>query len=429
MPLNPNQLANVRLQDAEMKLIRNGQMEVPALSHQEDHGRVVISGLNKVYDGKGVVNDLNLTIYQNEILVLLGHNGAGKTTTLNMLTGLVQATQGTAVAHNICPETREVDLFKDYQNIADFIGLCPQNDVLFTMMTVRENLLFYCKLKNVENMDTVIDETLEKFNLTAKQTAFAGKISGGQKRKLQLAIALLGNSRIVLLDEPTSGMDPTARRETWEIIKQAKQGKIIILTTHYMDEAEFLADRVAVISRGVLKNCGTTSFLKRAYGQSFYLEVEPLNDGSRENQELLQLLTGFNDRYNENHQGDGRIEEEVKRSESHESVGPMHNAYKPIEYHVDEANHVVYKLGHYLVANFGEIFREIDANPENFGIKSYTIKNMTLEQVFLAIGEQEVKDDAELAKKEHKEQYLLIDQMPELVKPSSLKLMKAMAIG
>ena len=187
-------------------------------------------------------------------------------------------------------------------------------------------------------MDTVIDETLEKFNLTAKQTAFAGKISGGQKRKLQLAIALLGNSRIVLLDEPTSGMDPTARRETWEIIKQAKQGKIIILTTHYMDEAEFLADRVAVISRGVLKNCGTTSFLKRAYGQSFYLEVEPLNDGSRENQELLQLLSGFNDRYNEDHQGDGRIEEEVKRSESHESVGPMHNAYKPIEYHVDEAN-------------------------------------------------------------------------------------------
>ena len=86
-------------------------------------------------------------------------------------------------------------------------------------MTVRENLMFYGKLKNVENMDAVIDETLEKFNLTAKQTAFADKISGGQKRKLQLAIALLGNSKIVLLDEPTSGMDPTARRETWEIIK------------------------------------------------------------------------------------------------------------------------------------------------------------------------------------------------------------------
>ena len=89
-------------------------------------------------------------------------------------------------------------------------------------------------------------------------------------------------------------MDPTARRETWEIIKQAKEDKIIILTTHYMDEAEFLADRVAVVSRGVLKICGTTSFLKRAYGQCFYLEVEPVDEQARENASLLQLLNDFN---------------------------------------------------------------------------------------------------------------------------------------
>ena len=114
-------------------------------------------------------------------------------------------------------------------------------------------------------MNDVIDETLEKFNLTVKQTAFAGQISGGQKRKLQLAISLLGNSKVVLLDEPTSGMDPTARRETWEIIKQAKQGKIIILTTHYMDEAEYLADRVAIMSAGRLECCGSSFFLKKKY--------------------------------------------------------------------------------------------------------------------------------------------------------------------
>jgi len=96
-----------------------------------------------------------------------------------------------------------------------------------------------------------------------------------------LAIALLGNSKIVLLDEPTSGMDPTARRETWEIIKQAKKDKIIILTTHYMDEAEYLADRVAVISRGQLKICGTTSFLKSSFGHFFYLEVDPMCEDLR----------------------------------------------------------------------------------------------------------------------------------------------------
>ena len=187
-------------------------------------------------------------MYQNEVLVLLGHNGAGKTTTLNMLTGLMPPTAGSAIAQNVLNEP--LDLFTDYQNISDFIGLCPQVDVLFTQMTVKENLIFYCKLKNVENMNTVIAETLEKFNLSAKADNWAGQISGGQKRKLQLAIALLGNAKIVLLDEPTSGMDPTARRETWELIKQAKQDRIIILTTHYMDEAEYLADRVAVVSKG-----------------------------------------------------------------------------------------------------------------------------------------------------------------------------------
>ena len=90
-----------------------------------------------------------------------------------------------------------------------------------------------------------------------------------------MAVALLGDSKIVLLDEPTSGMDPTARRETWEIIKQCKQGKMIILTTHYMDEAEYLADRVAVISKGALKICGTSRFLKQKFGRFLYLEVEP----------------------------------------------------------------------------------------------------------------------------------------------------------
>lgn len=130
--------------------------------------------------------------------------------------------------------------------------------------------------------------------MSAKASNFARELSGGQKRKLQLAIALLGNSKIVLLDEPTSGMDPTARRETWEIIKQSKAGKIIILTTHYMDEAEYLADRVAVMSRGALKICGTTSFLKQRFGSYFYLEVDSTENPPAPNQALIDHLESFN---------------------------------------------------------------------------------------------------------------------------------------
>ena len=133
-------------------------------------------------------------------------------------------------------------------------------------LTVKENLKFFCKFKDTENAKQVIDDTLDKYNLYEKRDTQAKDLSGGQKRKLQLAIALMGDAKIVLLDEPSSGMDPTARREAWEIIQNAKKDKIIILTTHYMDEAEQLADRVAIISKGSLQACGSSMFLKRKYG-------------------------------------------------------------------------------------------------------------------------------------------------------------------
>ena len=270
--------------------------------------------MTKRYGDKNVVDGLSLTMYENEILVLLGHNGAGKTTTLNMLTGLIKSTSGSAIVYNVQPDP--VDLFTDYDNISDFIGLCPQVDVLFTLLTVRENLLFFCKLRGVEHPETVITENLEKFNLTARADVFVHQISGGQKRKLQLAVALLGDSKIVLLDEPTSGMDPTARRETWEIIKEAKREKIIILTTHYMDEAEYLADRVAVVSRGKLDICGTTSFLKRQKGRFFYLEVEPVDPSEVSNERLLSLLQDQNSLHNSSASDGALIVEEIKRNDS-----------------------------------------------------------------------------------------------------------------
>ena len=178
-------------------------------------------------------------------------------------------------------------MFEDYRDLVDFIGFCPQDDVLIDRLTVRENLIFFCRFKGVENEDEVVDEVLESYNLKANEATLAKHLSGGQKRKLQLAIALLGDAKIVLLDEPSSGMDPTARREAWEIIQKAKQDRIVILTTHYMDEAEQLADRVAIISNGSLQVCGSTLFLKNKYGSGFFIEVEPENSGVNTEGNLL----------------------------------------------------------------------------------------------------------------------------------------------
>jgi ABC-type multidrug transport system ATPase subunit len=114
-------------------------------------------------------------------------------------------------------------------------------------------------------------------DLKKKRHDFVGTLSGGQKRKLQLIIALAGDTKFVLLDEPSSGMDPTARRETWDLIKQQSKGKIIVLTTHYMDEADALGDRIAIMSKGKLKTCGSSLFLKEKYGLGILLEVDPID--------------------------------------------------------------------------------------------------------------------------------------------------------
>ena len=138
------------------------------LQGSESNSRLVIERLVKKFATKKAVNNLSLTLFKNEILVLLGHNGAGKTTTINMLTGQIKPTSGTASAIEIV-QGQDIDLFADYNNLVDLIGVCPQEDVLIDKLTVEENLKFFCLFKGIENADHVIEEILEKYNLAAKR--------------------------------------------------------------------------------------------------------------------------------------------------------------------------------------------------------------------------------------------------------------------
>jgi ATP-binding cassette subfamily A (ABC1) protein 3 len=150
-----------------------------------------IRNLVKKYGYKKAVNNLSLTVFKNEILVLLGHNGAGKTTTISMLTGLEKATQGEA---SLTIDGRDINLLQDDADITDFISVCPQVNILCEKMTVQENIKFFCKFKDVKNEDDEIERNLELFNLAAKADTLACNLSGGQKRKLQLCITLLGDA-------------------------------------------------------------------------------------------------------------------------------------------------------------------------------------------------------------------------------------------
>ncbi|ELK38567.1 ATP-binding cassette sub-family A member 3 [Myotis davidii] len=217
---------------------------------------------------KLVVKDLSLNVYEGQITVLLGHNGAGKSTTLSILSGLYPATSGEAYVNGFAISKQMVQIRKT-------LGLCPQQDLLFNYLTVSEHLYFYCMIKGVPRKmyPIEIDRMLSAFNLIEKRNAFSASLSGGMKRKLSVIIALIGDSKVVILDEPTAGMDPASRRTTRDLLQQYKRGRTILLTTHYMDEADILGDRIAIMVKGSLRCCGSSLFLKNIYGVGYHIVI------------------------------------------------------------------------------------------------------------------------------------------------------------
>ncbi|MCP9257948.1 ATP-binding cassette sub-family A member 1 [Dirofilaria immitis] len=234
---------------------------------------VNICNLVKVYgNGTKALNGLNIRFYESQITALLGHNGAGKTTTISILTGLLQSTSGAIFIYGL-------NLQKYMRIIRNFIGICPQHNILFDKLTVKEQLKFYGILKGISKnrLNNEVYETMESLSLIASKDKLISHLSGGMKRKLCIGIALIGGSKLVILDEPTAGVDARARRSIWDILIKNKkgigkvsgnikrQGRTIILSTHHMDEADLLADRIAIISKGQLQVAGSSLFLKKIW--------------------------------------------------------------------------------------------------------------------------------------------------------------------
>ncbi len=204
---------------------------------------IVVDNLTKSYGSQRVVDHLQFTVHRGEVFALLGPNGAGKTTTVETLEGYRAADEGTVRVLGLDPR-------HDAKALKPQIGVMLQQDGLYPGLTVREVLrLFAGYYEHAQD----IDQLLERVGLTTSAKTRCRRLSGGQKRRLALAVALVGNPTLLFLDEPTAGMDPQARLATWEIVRDLKRGgATIMLTTHMMDEAERLADRVAIIDHGRL---------------------------------------------------------------------------------------------------------------------------------------------------------------------------------
>ncbi|XP_053900841.1 glucosylceramide transporter ABCA12 [Malaclemys terrapin pileata] len=231
---------------------------------------VSLHGITKTYGSKDAVENLSLNFYEENITSLLGHNGAGKTTTISILTGLFPASSGTIFVYG-------KDIRTNQDLIRKNMGVCMQHNVLFSYLTAKEHLLLYGYIKvphwSEQELDEEVKRTLKDTGLYNHRHKLTGSLSGGMKRKLSIAIAFLGGSRVVILDEPTTGVDPCSRRSIWEIISKNKKGRTIILSTHHLDEAEVLSDRIAFLEHGGLKCCGSPFYLKETFGDGYHLTL------------------------------------------------------------------------------------------------------------------------------------------------------------
>ena len=320
-----------------------------SLAFQSSQNRTVnIRNLRKEFDHKPAVDGLNVDMYSGQIFALLGHNGAGKTTTISMLTGMLYPTDGQANAFGI-------DVFNNFVNLRKDLGVCTQHDSLFDQLTVYEHLTLFGKIRGItdEEISVQSKKLLTDLNLKFERDTLAKNLSGGNKRKLSVALAFIGNPRFVLLDEPTSGMDATTRRELWDILASYKKDRILLLTTHYMDEADTLGDRIGIMSEGKLICCGSSMFLKKRYGIGYNLGII-MNDTSVSSENIKNFVT---DRIN-------GVELGLVAGEELELRLPFSESSK-----------------------FNNLFTEIDSNMDNLGIKSYGISITTLEDVFIKVGE------------------------------------------
>jgi ABC-type multidrug transport system ATPase subunit len=271
-----NEEEEIALKDCMDEDVWNERQRVIRDQASEDT-RVKVSNLKKVYRkwpfrsrwDFTAVKGLNLHVKEDSLFCLLGHNGAGKTTTFNMLVGMFAPTEGDCWIDG-------KSVRRDIAAIRSQLGFCPQHDLLWPVLTAREHLRIYASFKNLpsDQVQGEIQTRLEGVGLASMGDVHCKSFSAGLRRRLSIAISLIGNPSILYLDEPTTGMGPAAMRQVWKVIEESKKGRVTILTTHSMEEAEMLGDNIGIMSKGQFAAMGTASHLRRKFGVGAQLTVK-----------------------------------------------------------------------------------------------------------------------------------------------------------
>ncbi|XP_050394470.1 ATP-binding cassette sub-family A member 2 [Patella vulgata] len=367
---------------------------------------VHIENLTKVYKlgKKMAVNKLSLNLYEGQITSFLGHNGAGKTTTMSILSGLIPPTSGYATIYDL-------DIRTDMDVIRQSLGMCPQHNVLFDRLTVNEHLWFYASLKGMkpEDIQAETDRMIEDLGLPNKRHSNVDCLSGGMQRKLSVAIAFVGGSRTVILDEPTAGVDPYARRAIWDLLVQYKENRTILLSTHHMDEADILGDRIAIISNGQMKCCGSSIFLKNNIGEGYHLALVKSDNNTEEIEEQTTVHNG--------------VPRQPTSPCDESKVTDFIRKYIPSAYLVSENTrelHYILPFEEAKKGNFEKFFQVCESGVEHLYIDSMGVMDTTLEEVFLKVTEAACLEEEKLKEDKQLEEIITRDESTHPINPSDI---------
>ncbi|XP_057868704.2 ABC transporter A family member 11 [Cryptomeria japonica] len=313
------------------------------------------------------VKGLWINFEKDKLFCLLGPNGAGKTTTINCLTGITPITAGDALCYGYSIKTTT-----GMSQIRNLMGVCPQFDILWDALSAQEHLYLFASIKGMPRsaIKSDAENLLSKVKLSEAAGLQVGSYSGGMKRRLSVAIALVGDPKLVFLDEPTTGMDPITRRHVWDIIEDAKKGRAIILTTHSMEEADILSDRIAIMARGKLRCIGTSVRLKSRFGAGYIVHVS-LHEESKNNlQNVNNSLQG---------KGNGPQYEKLKH---------FFKERLNIEPKEENKAYITFIIPREKEEQLTDFFAELENREEELGISDIQLSLATLEEVFLNIAMQ-----------------------------------------
>uniref|UniRef100_H0WI55 ABC transporter domain-containing protein n=1 Tax=Otolemur garnettii TaxID=30611 RepID=H0WI55_OTOGA len=332
----------------------------------EFHGKegIRIKNLKKEYTGKRekieALKGLVVDIYEGQITALLGHSGAGKTTLLNILSGLLVPTSGSVTIYN-----HRLSEMTDLETVRKLTGVCPQTNVQFGFLTVRENLRLFAKIKGIlpHEVEQQVRQVLRDLEMENIQDILSQNLSGGQSRKLTLGIAILGDPQVLLLDEPTAGLDPLSRHRVWNLLKEGRSDRVILFSTQFMDEADILADRKDSISAKRQKNKASTQFIKKKWRNRHQGRHSPLH--------LKERAETENTTYRAKH----HIPDAKLTAQSEEKL--------------------VYILPLERTNKFPDLYRDLD-KCSNQGIENYGVSITTLNEVFLKLEGKSTLDEADL---------------------------------